>query len=132
MERRNVAIVAGAIGKEFSFRKTEIALFFSAFAWAYAGGQVPGGWLADFFGPKRVLLAIVPFWSLMTAATALGSGATSFFIIRFAFGLGEAGAFPTASRAMQLWFPKSERRFVQGMTHCFSRLAVVITPLLSV
>jgi sugar phosphate permease len=33
---------------------------------------------------------------------------------------------------MQLWFPKSERGFVQGMTHCFSRLAVVITPLLAV
>jgi sugar phosphate permease len=46
--------------------------------------------------------------------------------------LGEAGAFPTASRAMQLWFPKSERGFVQGMTHCFSRLAVVITPPLAV
>jgi MFS family permease len=132
MDRSNISIAAPAITKEFGFSKTEIALFFSAFAWAYAAGQVPGGWLADFFGPKRVLLAIVPFWSLMTAATAWGSGATSFFAIRFAFGLGEAGAFPTASRAMQLWFPKSERGFVQGMTHCFSRFAVVITPLLAV
>src|SRR5260370_37710115 len=132
MDRRNISIAAPAIAKELSFSKTEIAVFFSAFAWAYAAGQVPGGWLADFFGPKRVRLAIVPFWSLMTAAPALGSGATSFFIIRFAFGLGEAGAFPTASRAMQLWFPKSERGFVQGMTHCFSRLAVVITPPLAV
>jgi sugar phosphate permease len=64
----------------------------------------------------------------MTAATAWASGASSFFWVRFAFGLGEAGAFPTASRAMQLWFPKSERGFVQGMTHCFSRLAIAITP----
>ncbi len=93
---------------------------------------MPGGWLADFFGPKRVLLVIVPFWSLMTAATAWASGATSLFWVRFAFGLGEAGAFPTASRAMQLWFPKSERGFVQGMTHCFSRLAIAITPLVAV
>ncbi len=128
MDRSNISIAAPEIAREFGFSKTEVALFFSAFAWAYAAGQVPGGWLADFFGPKRVLLAIVPFWSLMTAATAWASGATSFFWVRFAFGLGEAGAFPTASRAMQLWFPKSERGFVQGMTHCFSRLAIAITP----
>src|SRR5580692_1360392 len=132
MDRSNISIAAPAIAKEFGFNKTEVALFFSAFAWAYAAGQVPGGWLADFFGPKRVLLVIVPFWSLMTAATAWASGATSLFAIRFAFGLGEAGAFPTASRAMQLWFPKSERGFVQGMTHCFSRLAIAITPLVAV
>ena len=132
MDRSNISIAAPAIAREFGFNKTEVALFFSAFAWAYAAGQVPGGWLADFFGPKRVLLAIVPFWSLMTAATAWASGATSFFVVRFVFGLGEAGAFPTASRAMQLWFPKSERGFVQGMTHCFSRLAIAITPLVAV
>src|SRR3984957_13394803 len=132
MDRSNISIAAPSIAKEFGFSKTEIALLFSGFAWAYAAGQVPGGWLADNFGPKRVLLAIVPFWSLMTAATAWASGATSLFVVRFAFGLGEAGAFPTASRAMQLWFPKSERGFVQGMTHCFSRLAIAITPLVAV
>jgi sugar phosphate permease len=132
MDRSNISIAAPAIAKEFGFSKTEVALFFSAFAWAYAAGQVPGGWLADYFGPKRVLLVIVPFWSLMTAATAWAWGATSLFAVRFAFGLGEAGAFPTASRAMQLWFPKSERGFVQGMTHCFSRLAIAITPLIAV
>jgi sugar phosphate permease len=132
MDRSNISIAAPAIAKEFGFSKTEVALFFSAFAWAYAAGQVPGGWLADFFGPKRVLMVIVPFWSLMTAATAWASSTTSFFVVRFVFGLGEAGAFPTASRAMQLWFPKSERGFVQGMTHCFSRLAIAITPLVAV
>jgi sugar phosphate permease len=132
MDRSNISIAAPAIAKEFGFSKTEIALLFSAFAWAYAAGQVPGGWLADYFGPKRVLLAIVPFWSLMTAATAWGFSLASFFTIRFAFGLGEAGAFPTASRAMQLWFPKSERGLVQGVTHCFSRLAIAVTPLIAV
>src|SRR5260370_38603559 len=116
MDRSNISIAAPVIAKEFGFNKTEIALVFSAFAWAYAAGQVPGGWLADFFGPKRVLLVIVPFWSLMTAPTAWASGATSLFVVRFAFGLGEAGAFPPPSRAMQFWFPKSERGFVQCMT----------------
>ena len=107
--------------------KTETGLIFSAFAWAYALGQIPGGFLADRLGPKRVLLLIVPFWSVMTAATAWANSALTLFGVRFVFGLGEAGAFPSATRAMQLWFPKQERGLVQGVTHCFSRLAVAVT-----
>jgi sugar phosphate permease len=52
--------------------------------------------------------------------------------IRFVFGLAESGAFPTATRAMQLWFPKAERGIVHGVTHSFSRFAVAIVPFLAV
>lgn len=132
IDRSNISIAAPAIVKELSLGKVELGLVFSAFIWAYAIGQIPGGWLADRFGPRRVLLIIVPFWSLMTSATAFATGMASLFMIRFIFGLGEAGAFPTASRAMQMWFPRSERGLVQGVTHCLSRFAVVITPIVSV
>jgi sugar phosphate permease len=132
MDRANISVTAPAMQGELGLSKTEMGLVFSAFVWAYAVGQIPGGWLADRFGPRRVLLMILPFWSFMTASTAWATGALSLFAIRFVFGLGEAGAFPTATRAMQLWFPKSERGFIQGVTHCFSRLAVTITPFLSV
>jgi len=132
MDRANISVTAGPMASEFGLSKSEMGLIFSAFAWAYAIGQVPGGWLADRFGPKRVLLAIVSFWSIMTAATAWASGLVSLFVVRFVFGLGEAGAFPTATRAMQLWFPKDERGIIQGVTHCFSRLAVAVTPFIAV
>ena len=132
IDRSNISVAAPSIAKEFSLSKIDLGLVFSAFIWAYAIGQIPGGWLADRFGPRRVLLFLVPFWSLMTSATALATGFTSLFGIRFVFGLGEAGAFPTASRAMQLWFPRGERGLVQGVTHCLSRFAVVITPIASV
>jgi sugar phosphate permease len=64
----------------------------------------------------------------MTAATAVASGATSFLVLRFLFGMGEAGAFPGATRAMQLWYPRHERGFVQGVTHSASRLGAAIAP----
>src|SRR6202035_5065004 len=76
----------------------------------------------------RVLTGIVAYWSLMTAATGFAGGATSFKIIRFLFGVGEAGAFPGATRAMQLWYPRSERGFVQGITHSASRAGAAIAP----
>src|ERR1700749_1715758 len=68
----------------------------------------------------------------MTAATAAATGATSFVVVRFLFGVGEGGAFPCATRAMQLWYPREERGFVQGITHSASRLGAAIAPMLVV
>ena len=103
-------------------------MIFSAFVWAYALFQVPGGWLNDRFGARPVLGTIVAYWSVMTAATAAATGAASFIALRFLFGIGEAGAFPGATRSMQLWYPREERGLVQGLTHSASRLGAAIAP----
>jgi MFS family permease len=132
MDRTGISIAAPAMAKEFGLSQTAIGIVFSVFLWAYALGQIPLGWLADRLGPRLVLLMIVPFWSLMTAMTAITGGMASLVVIRFVFGLAEAGAFPTATRAMQLWFPKSERGIVHGVTHSFSRFAVAIVPFIAV
>ena len=72
MDRSNISVAAPAIAKEFGLSKTAMGFVFSAFLWAYAIGQIPGGWLGDRFGPRRVLLAIIPFWSLTVVATKRG------------------------------------------------------------
>lgn len=128
MDRVNIAAAAPLISKEFHFSKITMGLIFSAFVWSYALFQVPGGWLGDRFGPRKILGSIVAYWSVMTAITAQGIGAISFAVIRFLFGIGEAGAFPTATRAMQLWYPRQERGLVQGISHSASRLGAAIAP----
>lgn len=132
MDRSNISVAAPAITKEFGLSKTAMGFVFSAFLWAYAIGQIPGGWLGDRFGPRRVLLSIIPFWSLTVIFTGLTTGVPSLGVTRFILGLSEAGAFPIATRAMQLWFPKSERGIVHGVTHSFSRFAVAATPFVAV
>jgi sugar phosphate permease len=132
MDRTGISIAASPMAKEFGLGETGLGVVFSAFLWAYAIGQIPSGWLADRVGPRWVLLLIVPVWSLMTAMTTIATGIASLIGIRFVFGLAEAGAFPAATRGMQLWFPKSERGIVHGVTHSFSRLAVAIVPFLAV
>src|ERR1700682_3331432 len=128
LDRVNISTAAPVIAKEFGFDKITMGIIFSSFVWAYAAFQVPGGWLGDRFGARNVLTIIVGYWSIMTAATAAASGATSFVVVRFLFGIGEAGAFPGATRAMQLWYPRQERGFVQGITHSASRLGAAIAP----
>jgi sugar phosphate permease len=128
LDRVNISTAAPEISKEFGFDKVTMGVIFSAFVWAYALFQVPGGWLSDRFGARGVLAGVVGYWSIMTAATAAAFSATSFIAVRFLFGIGEAGAFPGATRAMQLWYPQPERGLVQGVTHSASRFGAAIAP----
>jgi len=131
MDRSNISVAQPEIAKAFGLSKTSMALVLSAFTWSYALGQIPAGWLGDRLGPKRVLTAIMSWWSIAAMLTGTAAGLASLFSARFLLGLGEAGAFPVASRGMQLWFPRSERGRIQGTTHFFSRFAVAVTPLVA-
>src|SRR3984885_2377252 len=66
LDRVNISTAAPAISQEFGFDKITMGIIFSAFVWAYALFQVPGGWLSDRFGARNVLTTIVAYWSVMT------------------------------------------------------------------
>jgi sugar phosphate permease len=132
MDRTNLSIIAPLISKEFSFDKLTMGFIFSAFSWSYTIFQMPCGYLGDRYGPRRMLGTFALYWSALTAMIIAASTATGFWMARFFFGIGEAGAFPTATRAMRFWVPASERGFAQGFTHAFSRLGSALTPPLTV
>ena len=132
LDRVSLANIAPLISKEYGFSKVTMGIIFSAFIWAYALFQVPGGWMGDRFGPRRVLSAIMAYRAVIAVLTTRALGLPSFWGIRFLLGVGEAGAFPTATRAMQMWFPRDERGFVQGVSHAASRLGAAIGPPLAV
>jgi MFS family permease len=132
MDRVAIAIAAPSIQSEFGFDHTTLGLIFFAFSLPYALFQLPGGWLADRFGPRRVLTTIVSYWSVCTMATAAAWNASSLITIRALFGAGEAGAFPAATRAISRWFPSTERAIAQGVTHAGARLGGAITPPIAV
>jgi len=128
MDRVVISSAVPAIQKEFGFSMITMGWILSSFQWAYALFQIPGGWLGDRFGPRRVLTSIVVWWSVFTAATALAWSAASMVLVRFLFGMGEAGAFPVATRSLSRWMLPAERGFAQGITHAGSRLGGAVTP----
>ncbi len=132
MDRSNISLAAPQITREFGLSAPQMGLVFSAFVWAYAIGQIPGGWFGDRFGPKTVLTVIMVWWAVTSGSTGLAVGFVSLLATRLFLGLGEAGAFPVATRGMQLWFPKSERGRIQGIANGSTRFAVAITPVVAV
>ena len=128
MDRIVISAAVPAIQREFGFSMVTMGWILSSFQSAHAIFQIPGAWLGDRFGPRRALSAIMAWWSLFTAATTLAWSAGSMALIRFLFGMGEAGAFPIATRSLSRWMLPSERGFAQGITHAGSRLGGAITP----
>ncbi len=122
LDRVCISVAAPVMQRDFGFGQTGKSFVFSAFQISYALFQIPTGWLADRVGARRVLAVLVAWWSFSTAATGAAWNLVSLVVIRFLFGMGEAGAFPTSSRAMARWMGVSERGFAQGITHTGSRL----------
>jgi MFS transporter, ACS family, glucarate transporter len=128
MDRVSIAVAVPAIQKDLGLSMITVGWVFSSFRWGYALFQIPGGWLGDRIGPRRGLTLIVAWWSVFTSATALVWSAPSLMLSRFLFGVGEAGAFPIATRSLARWMPSSERGFAQGIAHAGSRLGAALTP----
>ena len=128
IDRVNMSVAAPMLREEMGLSNLELGLVFSAFAYPYAAMQIMGGWLADKYGPRKVLLVLSLIWGLATLFTGFVGSITALLVMRFALGLGEGGAFPTATRAFTYWMPITQRGFAQGITHSFSRLGGAVTP----
>jgi MFS family permease len=118
------------IERDFSLSPEQMGFVFSAFTLAYALFEIPGGWLGDRYGPRRVLTRIVVWWSFFTAATGWARGFLSLVGTRFLFGAGEAGCFPNLVRAYSVWLPAEERPRAQSFLWLSARWSGAFTPFL--
>src|SRR5262249_57354888 len=71
IDRVNISIAAKHIIPEYGLSNVQMGWVFSAFVLGYALSQIPGGWLGDRFGPRRVLAGAIVWWSVFTMLTAI-------------------------------------------------------------
>jgi MFS family permease len=130
IDRVAISFAAPFISDDLHLTKVQFGWAFTAFGWAYALFEVPGGYLGDWIGPRRVLTRIVVWWSLFTAATGWAWNFASLVVTRFLFGAGEAGCFPNVTKAFTTWLPANERVRAQGIMWLSARWGGAFTPLL--
>jgi MFS transporter, ACS family, glucarate transporter len=130
IDRVCISQAAPYISEDMGLTKDQMGWAFSAFALAYALFEIPGGWLGDRYGARKVLMRIVVWWSVFTAATGWVWNLPSLLVTRFLFGAGEAGCFPNLTKAFMFWLPKSERVRAQGIMWLSARWGGAFTPLL--
>jgi len=135
MDRVCISAASAAMQRDISGLDDQMMGFvFGIFAVGYALFQIPAGWFSDAVGPRRALTIVVIIWSLFTALTGAVYTAIGLLIVRFLFGVGEAGAYPGATRALYTWLPPQERGLGQGIFHSGARVgaaaSLILMPLL--
>src|ERR1700761_7002386 len=109
VDRSTLAIANPLVRQDLGFSISEMGLLLSAFLWAYAAGQLPGGMLVDRFGPRRMLGAGVALWSVAQGAAGFVGNFTQFATARSFLGLGESAQFPGSVRVVRDWFNIGDR-----------------------
>jgi ACS family glucarate transporter-like MFS transporter len=131
-DRATLSIAGSELSKQLGLSKVVMGYAFSAFGWAYVIGQIPGGWLLDRFGSKRIYIWSIITWSLFTflqgfigyfeATTAV----VVLFALRFLLGLAEAPSFPGNARIVAAWFPTAERGTASAIFNSAQYFATVM------
>ncbi|AMO93033.1 D-galactonate transporter family protein [Collimonas fungivorans] len=131
-DRAILSIAGTAMKSELGFDAVTMGFIFSAFSWAYVLGQLPGGWLLDRYGSKRVYAASIFIWSLFTLLQGgvhfLGAlwAVPALFMLRFMVGLAEAPSFPANGRIVAAWFPTTERGTASAIFNSAQYFATVL------
>ena len=115
IDRAAISSAKSAIAGDLGLSDTAMGMVFSAFSLGYAFAQIPWGWFADRAGPRLALATVVTLWSVFTSLTGTASQLTWLLLIRFLFGVAEAGAFPGSARVFYNWLPERERGLANGI-----------------
>ena len=114
-DRTNISLAIVEMEKQFGWKSNVDGQILGAFFAGYACTQVYGGWAAERYGGKPVLLYAVILWSMFTLLTPPSAGVSVGLLLltRVLMGLGEGVSLPTMHHLIAVWIPASERsRFV--------------------
>jgi MFS family permease len=128
VDRVSISFAAPSIQKDLGLTSVQMGWAFWAFGWCYALFEIPGGYLGDWIGPRKVLIRIVLWWSFFTAATGWAWNFVSLTATRALFGMGEAGCFPNLTKTFTTWLPEEERVRAQGIMWLSARWGGAFTP----
>jgi ACS family glucarate transporter-like MFS transporter len=133
LDRTNISVAGIQMRQEYGLDQVHLGWVFSAFLIGYALFQVPAGWLAARFGPRKVLTWALVWWGLFTAMTALvspraGHPLLLLVLVRFALGIGESVVYPSGNQFLSRWIPVRERGKANGLIFAGVGAGSGITP----
>jgi ACS family hexuronate transporter-like MFS transporter len=130
VDRQTLSALAPTIQKDLGFDDRDYANIVNLFLVAYTIAYIFSGKIADRLGTRTGATLFVTWWSIANALTAASTGLRSLGCYRFALGLGEAGVWPVASKAVSEWFPPSERGLAIGFYTMGATIGATVAPYL--
>src|SRR5690554_1926777 len=126
LDRQIIGLLKPTLEIEFNWTETDFGAIMAAFSFAYAIGLLLSGRFIDKVGTKIGYSVSVVIWSLAGILHAVARSVFGFGAARVFLGLGEAGNFPAAMKAVAEWFPKKERALATGIFNSETAIGVVV------
>ncbi len=128
MDRQILSLLKPILDNELRWTNAQFGMVNAAFQAAYAVGLLSFGALIDRVGTKIGYAVSIAAWSVAAMGHALVGSVNGFFAARIALGLGEGGNFPSAIKAVAIWFPPRERAYATALFNSGSNVGAIIAP----
>jgi ACS family hexuronate transporter-like MFS transporter len=130
VDRQILGYLKPTLELEFNWTESDYANIVTVFAGCYALGYIVFGNIIDKVGSKLGYSISIVIWSIAAIAHAFVKSTFGFGVARAVLGLGEAGNFPAAVKAVAEWFPKKERALATGIFNSGTSIGAVTAPIL--
>lgn len=128
LDRQTLSNLARTIQDELGFSDLEYARVVQAFLLAYTLAYLIAGRVTDRLGVRWSLALFVGWWSVANLLTSWARSAVSLGVFRFLLGLGEAGNYTAAPKAVSEWIPAQDRALAIGIYTAGATLGATIAP----
>jgi MFS transporter, ACS family, hexuronate transporter len=128
VDRQTLSVLAPTIQHDLGMDDRAYGNIVNIFLIAYTISYLVSGKLADKLGTRAGMFLFVGWWSVSNMLTAVAQGTRSLGVYRFSLGLGEAGVWPAASKAVSEWFPARERALAIGLYTMGATIGATIAP----
>lgn len=128
VDRQTLSILATTIQAELEIDDVGYAHVVQLFLIAYTLAYFVVGWITDRLGSKLALALFVGWWSIANMVTGLVNSVGQLGAARFALGLGEAGNYVAAPKAVSEHYAPHERGFAVGVYTAGAMAGATIAP----
>ncbi|MDX2022898.1 MAG: MFS transporter [Deltaproteobacteria bacterium] len=128
VDRQILSLLKPVLDQELGWTNEEFGRVNSAFQAAYAIGLLGFGAFIDRVGTKIGYAVSIAAWSFAALGHAFVGSIRGFYVARVALGLGEGGNFPSAIKAIALWFPKKDRAFATSVMNAGTNMGAILAP----
>jgi len=128
IDRSALAVMWPGIAEDLGLDKQDYANIITVFLIGYAIGQSLFGKLFDALGTRVAFILSILLWSVAIGLHFVARSALSFSLFRALLGVGEAGNWPGATKAIAEWFPIRERALGQGIFGAGASVGSIIAP----
>jgi ACS family tartrate transporter-like MFS transporter len=131
LDRVNVGFASLTMNKALGFSSAVYGFGGGIFFLGYFIFEVPSNILLSKVGARVWIARILITWGLIAACTAFIVGPFTFYSIRFALGVAEAGFFPGIILYLTSWFPSFYRSRIVGIFMAAIPLSNILGSLVS-